>query len=70
MRHFIKRCAELVDHFSELGNGDMALVDSSLEPRTNSIIVTTFESELVIRRYVERNEVIELYRESLEPQIV
>jgi DNA polymerase V len=52
---------------AELGNGDVAVVDRSLEPRTDSIIVTTVDSELVIRRYVEKDEVIELYRDSEEP---
>ena len=55
---------------AELGSGDIAVVDRSLEPKTNSIIVTTVESELVIRRFVEKSDTIDLYRESLEPSEV
>ena len=55
---------------AELGSGDIAVVDRSLEPKNNSIIVTTVESELVIRRFVEKNDTIELYRDSHEPSEV
>lgn len=52
---------------ANLGNGDIAVVDRSLEPASNAIIVAVVNSELVIRRYIEQTDAIALYRDSEKP---
>ena len=55
---------------ANLGSGDIAVVDRSLDPISNAIIVTIIDSELVIRRYIEKEDSIELYRDCDVPSEV
>jgi DNA polymerase V len=55
---------------ANLGDGDIAVVDRSLDPVNNAIIVAVVDSELVIRRYMENEDSIELFRDGDEPSEV
>ncbi len=52
---------------AQLCHGDIAVVDRSLDPPPNAIVVAIIDSELVIRRYHLNGQKIELYRDSNAP---
>jgi len=52
---------------AKICHGDIVVVDRSLDPIQNSIIVAIVDSELVIRRYTLKGDSVELYREGEKP---
>ena len=52
---------------AEIGNGDIAVVDRSLDPRSDCVVVAILDSELVLRRYILNGEKVELYRDDDKP---
>ncbi len=47
---------------ANIGSGDIVVVDRSLDPKQNSVVVAVVDSELVIRRYLLNDNSVELYR--------
>ena len=55
---------------ARLENGDIVVVDRSLTPNSNDIVVAIVESELVIRRFTTNEDLVELYRDGEQPSEV
>jgi len=55
---------------ARIEDGDIVIVDKSLEAVNNDIVVAVIDAEFVIRRYVVTKESIELYREGEQPSEV
>lgn len=52
---------------ARIENGDIAVIDRSLTAQHGDIVVAIVDSELVLRRFAQKKDTVELYRDDETP---